>query len=77
MVRNNRRTCNVRERTVRKYSECNATQIQKIGIALSSIGHRVTLLQAVSTDRGALSLLMFINSIVILFLVIVFRDLPL
>ena len=52
-------------------------QIQKIGIALSSIGHRVTLLQAVSTDRGALSLVMFINSIVILFLVTVFRDLPL
>ena len=26
MVRNNRRTCNGRERTVRKYSECNATQ---------------------------------------------------
>ena len=25
MVENNRRTCNVRERTVRKYSECNAT----------------------------------------------------
>ena len=26
MVENNRRTCNVRERTVRKYSECNATE---------------------------------------------------
>ena len=26
MVENNRRTCNVRELTVRKYSECNATE---------------------------------------------------
>ena len=28
MVRNNRRTCNVRERTVRKYGECNATKVR-------------------------------------------------
>ena len=34
MVRINRRTCNVRERTVRKYSECNATPLSKCKEAL-------------------------------------------
>ena len=30
LVRNNRRTCNVRERTVRKYIKCNATLVSLI-----------------------------------------------